>query len=659
MRLIPADRQDEENQILAKIKHGEAVDHIETVRRTRDGRLLDVSVTASPIKDATGKIIGASKISRDITVAKEREREIVRLSRLYAALSQVNQAIVWTPQRDEMLEKICRVLVEDGGFHMAWIGQPDAETRQVKPVAKWGDSVDYLSQTVFMRTTGRRAADRPARLSARRKIISATILPTTPTPFRGMSRRSQAGFRSSAAFPIRQGGAVWGAVSIYSDDPGFFRDKEIALLEEAATDISFALDNLAREKSRRQAEEAVLRSQAEFKDLFDNAPVGFHEINTEGRIVRINNTELKMLGYTTGELLGQFVWKISADVELSRRAALAKLGGELLPPSKGFERMFRRKDGSTFPVLIKDRLLEREDGSITGIRAAIQDITDRRKAEEALDYERDLLRALLDNSPDEIYFKDTQSRFVKCSRAMAAQFGVESPDALVGKTDFDFFDESHARPAYEDEQKILRTGQAMVDKGEREEWKDGRVTWAASTKLPWLDGAGKIIGIIGISRDITERKRAEEALRGSETMLQEAQRIASTGSYSHDIASGHWSSSPVLDDLFGIDVSYERSVAGWAALVHPDDRAMMVDHFEKEVLGQQRPFNKEYRIVRHNDQAQRWMHALGKLEFDADRPSGQNDRHDSGHHRTPETGGAIPPGAKDGGHRPARRRRGA
>ena len=670
------------------------------------------------------------------------EAERAQMSRLYAALSHINQAIVWTPERDAMLEKICRALVENGGFRMAWIGQPGAETRRFEPVAKWGDSTDYLVQTAFY------ADDRPegrgptgtAFREAKNYVCNDFAHDPNTLPWHELADR--AGFRSSAAFPIRQGGAVCGVLSIYSDEPGFFQDKEIALLEEAATDISFALDNLAREEVRRQmemtlnasevryrrlfesakdgilildaetgmvvdvnpfliellgysreaflgkkvwelgfikdlfanqlnftelqkkeyiryedmaletrdgrrievefvsnvylvnhhkviqcnirdntarkqAEEAVLRSQAEFKDLFDNAPVGFHEINTEGRIVRINNTELKMLGYTAEELMGQFVWKMSANEELSRRAALAKLTGEVVPPSEGFERMFRRKDGSTFPVLIKDRLLESEDGSITGIRAAIQDITDREKAEEALNYERDLLRTLLDNSPDKIYFKDTKSRFVKCSQAIATQFGVKSPEAMVGRTDFDFFDESHARPAYEDEQKILRTGQAMVDKEEREEWKDGRVTWAASTKLPWLDGAGKIIGTMGISRDITERKRAEEALRESEAQLQEAQRIASMGSYAHDIASGHWSSSPVLDDLFGIDASYERSVAGWVALVHPDDRAMMVDHFEKEVLGQQRPFNKEYRIVRHNDQAQRWVNGLGKLEFDA------------------------------------------
>jgi PAS domain S-box-containing protein len=263
---------------------------------------------------------------------------------------------------------------------------------------------------------------------------------------------------------------------------------------------------------RKQAEDVLRQSREEFKGLFDNAPVGFHEVDAEGRLVRINDTELKMLGYTAGELVGQFVWKISAEEETSRRAALAKLGGEP-PPAHGFERMFRRKDGSTFPVLIKDRLLKREDGVVIGIRAAVQDITERRQVEAELNRERELWQTLLDKSPDKIYFKDTKSRFIKASKSQARQFGLESPDAMVGKTDFDFFDEAHARPAFEDEQKIISTGEPMIDKEEREVWRDGRVTWASSTKLPWFDGAGKIIGIMGVSRDITRRKQAEEQLR--------------------------------------------------------------------------------------------------------------------------------------------------
>jgi PAS domain S-box-containing protein len=145
---------------------------------------------------------------------------------------------------------------------------------------------------------------------------------------------------------------------------------------------------------RKQAAEALRRSHEEFKDLFDNAPVGFHEVNTEGRLVRINNTELKMLGYTAEELLGQFVWIISAEEQVSRRAALAKLNGEP-PPPQAFGRKFRRKDGSVFSVLVNDRIVRGEDGAIVSIRAVIQDDTDRQRAEEALrQNEERLLRVI-------------------------------------------------------------------------------------------------------------------------------------------------------------------------------------------------------------------------------------------------------------------------
>ncbi|MGA2179953.1 MAG: PAS domain S-box protein [Verrucomicrobiota bacterium] len=133
---------------------------------------------------------------------------------------------------------------------------------------------------------------------------------------------------------------------------------------------------------RKRAEELLQRSHEEFKNLFDDAPVGFHEVDTGGRLVRINNTELKMLGYSAEELLGQFVWKISAEEETSRRAVLAKLGGE--PPPESFERRLRRKDGSTFPALINDRILKGTNGAIVGIRSAIQDDTARQQAEEAM-----------------------------------------------------------------------------------------------------------------------------------------------------------------------------------------------------------------------------------------------------------------------------------
>jgi PAS domain S-box-containing protein len=113
-----------------------------------------------------------------------------------------------------------------------------------------------------------------------------------------------------------------------------------------------------------------------------------------------------------------------------------------------------------------------------------------------------------------------------------------------------------------------------------------------------------------------ERLQAEEAVRLNEAMLRESQRIAGMGSYVLDIPVGTWRSSEVLDEVFGIDAAYDCSVEGWAALIHPADRSMMLDHFRNDVLGRNQPFDKEYRIIRQHDHAERWVHGLGRLEYD-------------------------------------------
>jgi PAS domain S-box-containing protein len=136
-------------------------------------------------------------------------------------------------------------------------------------------------------------------------------------------------------------------------------------------------------------------------------------------------------------------------------------------------------------------------------------------AEMPVDYSpADLLEVLLANSPDPIYFKDRQSRFVCYSQAFSNLYCLKDPDALKGKSDFDLFTEEHARQAYDDEQRIIQTGEPIIGKLERETQKQngGRVTWALSTKMPWRDRAGKIIGTFGISKDVTALKEAEERL---------------------------------------------------------------------------------------------------------------------------------------------------
>ncbi|MBN2162973.1 MAG: SpoIIE family protein phosphatase [Pontiellaceae bacterium] len=121
---------------------------------------------------------------------------------------------------------------------------------------------------------------------------------------------------------------------------------------------------------------------------------------------------------------------------------------------------------------------------------------------------RFLLKNLMENMPDNIYFKDVDSRFIMVNRAFCEWTGLD-PDTVVGHSDFDLFAEAHARQAYDDEQRIINTGEPLVGVEEKETWPDGRITWVSTTKMPLKDADGNIIGTFGVSRDITDHKEAE------------------------------------------------------------------------------------------------------------------------------------------------------
>ncbi len=152
---------------------------------------------------------------------------------------------------------------------------------------------------------------------------------------------------------------------------------------------------------------------------------------------------------------------------------------------------------------------------VRSIRYAVQ----RKRIELALEQEHALFQTLMENIPDSIYFKDRQSRFLRISHAQARLFGLKSPEEALGKTDFDMFTEEHARPAFEDEQEVMRTGKPLVGKVERETLTDGRLRWALTTKMPFRDKEGRIIGTFGISKDITEIKLMEEVLASERNLL--------------------------------------------------------------------------------------------------------------------------------------------
>jgi PAS domain S-box-containing protein len=186
------------------------------------------------------------------------------------------------------------------------------------------------------------------------------------------------------------------------------------------------------------------------------------------------------------------------------------LGGQ---PSQAEYRL-RRPDGGA--VWVRDSVTVSRGGDALRLDGVLTDVSERVQAQQALAQEQDLLRALLDNLPHSIYFKDRYSRFLRINKELARKHGLGEPSDAVGKTDFDYFSPEHAQQAFDDEQEIIRSGRPLVDIEEKETWPDGHETWVATTKMPLRDPQGQIIGTFGISRDITEKKRAAEELRASE-----------------------------------------------------------------------------------------------------------------------------------------------
>jgi PAS domain S-box-containing protein len=272
-------------------------------------------------------------------------------------------------------------------------------------------------------------------------------------------------------------------------------------------------------------------SQALYHSLVDQMPAAVFRKDAEGRYVFVNSSFCRIMEMLPDQILGKTASELVAAMPATQ-ANRRPVSDQLESQGKSYhdlimqtgrqiivEDEYQGSDGKrSFYHTVKSAVYG-ADGKIAGSQGILFDVTDSKAAEAALSYERDLLRSLLDNSPDQIYFKNAQSCFIKTSKAQAVNFGLQSADELVGKSDFDFFTEAHARPAFEDEQEIIRTGRPLIGRVEKEVWKDGRTTWVLTNKMPLRDKDGQVIGTFGISKNITALMQTEAELAYERDLL--------------------------------------------------------------------------------------------------------------------------------------------
>jgi two-component system, cell cycle sensor histidine kinase and response regulator CckA len=476
----------------------------EALRVRADGSVFPAQVDIVSVSDAAGRPLYRVATVEDITEQKVHRREIERLNHLYATLSAINGAIVRATSPAELFQEICRVTVEHGGFKLVWVGLCDPETHAVRVVSRAGKDTGYLDEIRVY------CDDRPEAQG----IVGTCIREGCPSisndivsdprmaPWR--SAAVMHGWLSAAAFPIRVEGRVCGAFTVYSEEPDAFQDSEVALLTEAARDISFGLEHLRKEERRLQAEGALADEVTRRRVLFEQSPDGIVVIDPDtDRIVEFNRTAHEQLGYSREEFVALRLSDIVADRNAEQiHAVTEKVTRE---GRIDFEGLHRTKQGDLRIVRVTvqaTRILGRPFH-----HSVWRDVTERRRAEAQV---RKLSRAV-EQSPVSIIITTSEGK-IEYVNPKFTQLTGYTLEEVRGQNP-----------------RILKSGETPADEYRRlwstitrgGEWrgelhnkkKNGELFWEFASISAIVDEAGRIAGFLAVKEDITDRKQAEDTLR--------------------------------------------------------------------------------------------------------------------------------------------------
>jgi PAS domain S-box-containing protein len=313
-------------------------------------------------------------------------------------------------------------------------------------------------------------------------------------------------------------------------------DKLEKRVQERTAALAGANQELKREiAERKRAEQVIKDSQALYSSLVENLPVHVLRKDIDGRFTFANQSFCDLLGKPLEEITGKTDFDFYTE-ELAQK--YRKDDQRVLETGELFEAVEEnKKNGEVRYVQVMKSAVRDAGGKIVGVQVIFWDVTERKKAEKDLAYERFLLATLMDNSPDYIYFKDIESHFIRISKALADYFNMSGPSEAIGKTDSDIFEPDRARQYLADEQEIMSKGKPVVDKEEEQSWPDGRLRWVSTSKVPLRSPEGEIVGTFGISRDITDRKNTEVQLQVAKETAEIANRAKSDflATMSHEI----------------------------------------------------------------------------------------------------------------------------
>ena len=450
------------------------------------------------------------------------EGALRRVERARCVLAETGRVLIHASVEEEMLSRVCRIFVEAGGYRQAWIGAP---ARGSALPLRASAHAGYGSADGPMATHARAGGGKPGGLAREAFETGETQVArnvrTDPAYARKRARALELGYGSSIAFALRSEEAVVGVLVLHAAEDDAFDASELALLRDVAEEIGFGIGSLRLRESHSQAEARLLASERRltaaaeiYRATFDHAPVGImHNAADTEAVLKVNPKLCAMLGYSEEELLELKVEDIihREDLHADRpKYRQQMLDGKLDTYSS--ERRLACKDGRPLWVYRTISLVRDASGAPSYFIRMMEDISERKRAEEAISVERALLRTVVDTIPERIYAKDREGRFRFQNVANVKAHGAAAAGELIGKTVFDVFPPEVAARMEAEDRAIMESGVPIMDRERMVSIEGEKPRWIASTKVPLPDGNGNIIGIVGVSRDITDRKRIEQEL---------------------------------------------------------------------------------------------------------------------------------------------------
>ena len=492
----------------------------------RDGSEFPAEISSNPVETLHGAVVAVA--IRDITQRKRAEQELRRVNRALRTISDCKKVVMGAARELDLLKDICTLLVDAGGYRMAWVGVAEQdEDKTVRPVAFAGHEEGYLQSANVTWADVERGRG-PIGTSIRTEmpvVVRDYLADASFAPWREAALKR--GYASTISLPILLNGKAFGALSIYATDVDCFDSEEVRLLTELSHDLAFGIEALRTRIERQQAEEALQNEKAFTESIIDSLPEAFFVLDSTGRMVRWNKKIGRNLGYSAEEFAAMGpMGRIPKDEQAS---AATKMLEALTVGNALSEVNFLTSDGIKIPYLLTaTRAVIAGKTYLVGMGV---DISERKRAEKALQQGEEKYRTLLSNIPDVAWTIDAGLHFVFITNNIEKMSGFSVED--IERLGIDLYLNS----IHPDDLRKVKDGLTALfaegcpyDVECRVKRKSGEWIWVHDRAVGTYEKGG-IRYADGLLSDITDRKKAEEAVVKSEERYRALYEDAPVGLY--------------------------------------------------------------------------------------------------------------------------------